>query len=351
MTDAPSSDGAGVLLDGRFRLGERLADVGRAAVYRAWDQRLGRELMVTVMRGEPAGFDLRRLWQDVGVRDAIRTARETVPPAALGSRRQKRIPSTDTVQVGYGQEGELAYVAWYLRRTEHFRPARAGEFSRAMKRELLARAGHRCEWCGAATRLRCDHVVPVRYGGGSGVDNGQVLCEDCHRRKTRAEPELRIFSLASTRLRGAPDMTRRAGTVSISVGAPCYGLHEIVMTAEQGSAAETAGRLRGPYVMTVEWLVDRFLPSHADYLGRCRVLGTDDQPCGAPALPGRKLCRTHHRPDCYEEHGLFATYAEVRCFLEQRALEMFGSLRAPTRLPSYVSIAENQTSRPSRGRL
>jgi len=32
-----------------------------------------------------------------------------------------------------------------------------------------------------------DHVIPLRQGGGWGLDNGQSLCRNCHQRKTVQE--------------------------------------------------------------------------------------------------------------------------------------------------------------------
>lgn len=316
----------GAVLGGRFRVGERLARADRATVYRAVDAQRGENVVVTVLEGEPPGFDLRRLLSNPGVRDLLAAAREAVPPAVLGSKRQKRIPRADTVQVCHGQDGDRAFVAWTLRLAERFKPPRPNEFPRSVKRALLEEAGGRCRHCGSRERLRCDHVVPVRYGGSNRLDNGQVLCENCHKRKTKAEPELRIFAETPTpSAHPTPDVTVRDRSVTWTIGGTPSGIHEIVLSAIAGEAEEVAGRLRGPYVVTVESFVDAFAPSHVDYLGRCRVLGAGAQPCGSATLPARKVCATHHRPEYYERHGPFATYGAARAFLEQRAAEVFHS--------------------------
>jgi 5-methylcytosine-specific restriction endonuclease McrA len=53
----------------------------------------------------------------------------------------------------------------------------------AVKREVWARAGGRCQWrlengefCGSTHRLQLDHILPVARGGRSTVENLRVLC-------------------------------------------------------------------------------------------------------------------------------------------------------------------------------
>lgn len=41
-----------------------------------------------------------------------------------------------------------------------------------------------CVKCGAEDDLQFDHIIPVAKGGGSGVENIQILCGDCNRQKS-----------------------------------------------------------------------------------------------------------------------------------------------------------------------
>lgn len=77
---------------------------------------------------------------------------------------------------------------WEGLRTELYpvRNRRRGrEFSHRMKRLLLERANYRCERCSATDHLEYDHIVPCHAGGMNDLANGQVLCRECHRDKTR----------------------------------------------------------------------------------------------------------------------------------------------------------------------
>jgi hypothetical protein len=56
----------------------------------------------------------------------------------------------------------------------------AGELRRA----VFERDGGRCVECGSNFDLQYDHVLPVALGGATTVENLQLLCADCNRRKS-----------------------------------------------------------------------------------------------------------------------------------------------------------------------
>ncbi|WP_082764056.1 HNH endonuclease signature motif containing protein [Frondihabitans sp. PAMC 28766] len=58
------------------------------------------------------------------------------------------------------------------------RPAEADVRQLVWKRD-----GGKCRSCGSNTELQLDHIIPVAYGGATTVDNLQVLCGPCNRRK------------------------------------------------------------------------------------------------------------------------------------------------------------------------
>ena len=66
---------------------------------------------------------------------------------------------------------------------------------RGAKQHLYGVQEHRCAGCGDLLRMRLlevDHIVPVKAGGSSQVDNLQLLCAYCNRRKgTGTMDELR----------------------------------------------------------------------------------------------------------------------------------------------------------------
>lgn len=73
------------------------------------------------------------------------------------------------------------------------------EFSRATKREALARAGYKCEATGSrygfepSQRCNCDlslgvqfdHVLPCELGGDNALMNCAAICVQCHKYATR----------------------------------------------------------------------------------------------------------------------------------------------------------------------
>jgi 5-methylcytosine-specific restriction enzyme A len=61
------------------------------------------------------------------------------------------------------------------------------EFSRKTKALAHARAGGKCEGCGAKLKAgegEVDHKVEAHDGGAATLDNAQVLCRVCHAAKT-----------------------------------------------------------------------------------------------------------------------------------------------------------------------
>lgn len=54
--------------------------------------------------------------------------------------------------------------------------------ARAWARDVLRRAGHRCEECGATEGLKAHHIVPWAVSPELRVEpsNGRALCFDCH---------------------------------------------------------------------------------------------------------------------------------------------------------------------------
>jgi 5-methylcytosine-specific restriction endonuclease McrA len=55
--------------------------------------------------------------------------------------------------------------------------------SRDMRRTVYHRDGGRCVYCGSTFDLQYDHIVPVVRGGGTSVENLQLLCGECNQRK------------------------------------------------------------------------------------------------------------------------------------------------------------------------
>ena len=65
----------------------------------------------------------------------------------------------------------------------HPRPPARDDVAEAVRVEVWRRDGGRCVQCGSKRRLQFDHLIPVRLGGASSIDNLQLLCADCNRAK------------------------------------------------------------------------------------------------------------------------------------------------------------------------
>jgi hypothetical protein len=53
-----------------------------------------------------------------------------------------------------------------------------------LRRAVFERDGGHCVECGGAFDLQYDHILPVALGGATTLENLQLLCADCNRRKS-----------------------------------------------------------------------------------------------------------------------------------------------------------------------
>jgi 5-methylcytosine-specific restriction endonuclease McrA len=67
---------------------------------------------------------------------------------------------------------------------------------RLTRKEIFARDGWACVYCGRATReLTLDHVMPRHRGGGHTWENLVAACKPCNHRKGGKTPEEARFRL------------------------------------------------------------------------------------------------------------------------------------------------------------
>ncbi len=56
--------------------------------------------------------------------------------------------------------------------------------------------GRKCAKCGSVEKLELDHIVPEAIGGENTLKNLQVLCESCHKQKTKEMPATKLHQMA-----------------------------------------------------------------------------------------------------------------------------------------------------------
>src|ERR1700688_4803719 len=80
-------------------------------------------------------------------------------------------------------EQKLNSARSMMRAEEAGRPTRT-PIPTEVRRAVFERAGGRCAECGGAFDLQYDHILPVALAGATTLENLQLLCADCNRRKS-----------------------------------------------------------------------------------------------------------------------------------------------------------------------
>jgi len=71
----------------------------------------------------------------------------------------------------------------YTQRRRAVKRGNGGQYTDLEWRELCDRYDNRCLCCGGKADLTPDHIVPVKLGGTSAIDNIQPLCRSCNSKK------------------------------------------------------------------------------------------------------------------------------------------------------------------------
>jgi 5-methylcytosine-specific restriction endonuclease McrA len=81
------------------------------------------------------------------------------------------------------QEQKLQSARSLMRAEENGRPTRV-PIPTDLRRAIFERDGGHCVECGGAFDLQYDHILPVAHGGATTLQNLQLLCAECNRRKS-----------------------------------------------------------------------------------------------------------------------------------------------------------------------
>lgn len=63
------------------------------------------------------------------------------------------------------------------------------EHQKLRKKLITDNPDAKCNCCGSKERLQIDHILAIGIGGTDELSNVQVLCEKCHKKKTKRERE------------------------------------------------------------------------------------------------------------------------------------------------------------------
>jgi len=80
-------------------------------------------------------------------------------------------------------EQKLQSARSLMRAEESGRPTRVG-IPTELRRVVFERDGGRCVECGGNFNIQYDHILPVAHGGATTLENLQILCAECNRRKS-----------------------------------------------------------------------------------------------------------------------------------------------------------------------
>lgn len=86
---------------------------------------------------------------------------------------------------------DILYRERELRRLKSYAIARAHnsrsdiyKLTSKMVRDLYKKFDHKCNYCGALSDLSVDHILSIKMGGTNALENLQILCMPCNRKKS-----------------------------------------------------------------------------------------------------------------------------------------------------------------------
>lgn len=132
--------------------------------------------------------------------EAIRDKQKTTPVAMVRSGRRKLwyfhdgfyweadgLSADDVKALVFSRERKAHQVLQtahsVMRAEEAGRPARM-PIPTELRRAVYERDGGRCVECSSGFDLQYDHILPVSRGGATTLENLQLLCAECNRRKS-----------------------------------------------------------------------------------------------------------------------------------------------------------------------
>jgi tetratricopeptide (TPR) repeat protein len=83
----------------------------------------------------------------------------------------------------YSPYGENAVPVWHMEIIKRQSANQRMPIPSSVKKAVWKRDGGKCVNCGSEIDLEYDHIIPVARGGSSTIQNIQILCKKCNRKK------------------------------------------------------------------------------------------------------------------------------------------------------------------------
>jgi HNH endonuclease len=101
----------------------------------------------------------------------------------IRAREDELIAEAQAVEADRRRASELARARSILAGGEPGSSGRRQAIPRETRLAVFNRDGGRCVECDSNFDIQYDHIIPVAMGGSSTIENLQILCADCNRRK------------------------------------------------------------------------------------------------------------------------------------------------------------------------
>jgi len=84
----------------------------------------------------------------------------------------------------YSPHGENSAPVWHMEIIKRQSVLQRKPIPSSVKKAVWKRDGGKCVICGSEVEIEYDHIIPIAKGGSSTIQNIQILCKKCNRKKS-----------------------------------------------------------------------------------------------------------------------------------------------------------------------